>query len=74
MKDTDHLDRYRWDPPRGKIEPGVEKYSVLRSLQAIERADVSLLIVDAESGITAQDTHIAGFYPGCLEERGGTGQ
>lgn len=46
---------------RGKIEPGVEKYSVIRSLQAIERADVSLLIVDAESGITSQDTHIAGF-------------
>ncbi len=46
---------------RGKIEPGVEKYSVLRSLRAIERADVSLLVVDATSGITAQDTHIAGF-------------
>jgi GTP-binding protein len=46
---------------RGKIEPGVEKYSVLRSLQAIERADVALLVVDATSGITSQDTHIAGF-------------
>ena len=46
---------------RGKIEPGVEKYSVLRSLQAIERADVALLMVDAQSGITSQDTHIAGF-------------
>jgi GTP-binding protein len=46
---------------RGKIMPGVEKYSVLRSLRAIERADVSLLVVDASSGITAQDTHIAGF-------------
>jgi GTP-binding protein len=46
---------------RGKIEPGVEKFSVLRSLQAIERADVSLLVIDATSGITAQDTHIAGF-------------
>ncbi len=46
---------------RGKIEPGVEKYSVLRSLQAIERADVVLLMVDATSGLTAQDTHIAGF-------------
>jgi len=39
----------------------VEKYSVLRSMQAIERADVSLLVVDATSGITSQDTHIAGF-------------
>jgi GTP-binding protein len=46
---------------RGKIEPGVEKYSVLRSLRAIERADVSLLVVDATSGVTAQDAHIAGF-------------
>jgi len=46
---------------RGKIDPGVEKYSVLRSLKAIERSDVSLLLVDAISGITAQDTHIAGF-------------
>jgi GTP-binding protein len=46
---------------RGKIIPGVEKYSVLRSLRAIERADVVLLMIDAISGITAQDTHIAGF-------------
>ena len=46
---------------RGKIDPGVEKYSVIRSLRAIERSDVALLLVDAVSGITAQDTHIAGF-------------
>jgi GTP-binding protein len=46
---------------RGRIEPGVEKYSVLRSMQAIERADVVLLMVDATSGLTAQDAHIAGF-------------
>jgi GTP-binding protein len=46
---------------RGKIDPGVEKYSVIRSLRAIERSDVSLLLIDAEQGITAQDTHIAGF-------------
>ncbi|MBN1230272.1 MAG: ribosome biogenesis GTPase Der [Anaerolineales bacterium] len=46
---------------RGKIEPGVEKYSVLRSMRAISRADVSLLVMDATTGITAQDTHIAGF-------------
>jgi GTP-binding protein len=46
---------------RGKITPGVEKYSVLRSLRAIERADVVLLMLDAVSGITAQDAHIAGF-------------
>jgi GTP-binding protein len=46
---------------RGKIERGVEKYSVLRALKAIERADVVLLMIDAAEGITAQDTHIAGF-------------
>lgn len=46
---------------RGRIDPGVERYSVLRSLRAIERADVSLLVVDATSGLTAQDAHIAGF-------------
>ena len=46
---------------RGKIDPGVEKYSVLRAMKAIERADVALLMIDAATGITAQDTHIAGF-------------
>ncbi|GAP07411.1 MAG TPA: ribosome biogenesis GTPase Der [Anaerolinea thermolimosa] len=46
---------------RGKVEPGVEKYSVLRSMRAIERSDVVLLVIDATSGITAQDTHIAGY-------------
>ncbi len=46
---------------RGKIERGVERYSVLRALRAIERADVALLMIDATAGITAQDTHIAGF-------------
>lgn len=46
---------------RGSIEPGVEKYSVLRAMQAIERCDVAVLVVDAVSGITAQDTHIAGY-------------
>lgn len=46
---------------RGKIDPGVEKYSVVRSMRAIERCDVALLMIDAEQGISAQDTHIAGF-------------
>ena len=46
---------------RGRIEPGVEKYAVLRSMRAIERADVALLMIDAVDGISAQDTHIAGF-------------
>lgn len=46
---------------RGKIEPGVEKYSVLRTMQAIERADVALLLIDAVDGVTEQDQHIAGY-------------
>jgi GTP-binding protein len=46
---------------RGKIEQGVEQYSVLRSFKAIERADVALLVIDATTGITSQDAHIAGF-------------
>ena len=46
---------------RGKIEPGVEQFSVLRSFKAIERADVALLLIDATTGITSQDAHIAGF-------------
>ncbi len=46
---------------RGKIEPGVEKYSVIRSMKAIERSDVAILVIDAVTGITEQDTHIAGY-------------
>jgi len=46
---------------RGKIEPGVEKYSSIRTLKAIERADVALLIIDALAGLSAQDAHIAGY-------------
>ncbi len=50
---------------RGAIAPGVEKYSVLRALKAINRADVVLLVIDASQGITAQDAHVAGYI---LEE------
>ena len=46
---------------RGKIDRGVEQFSVLRSFKAIERADVVLLLIDAVAGISAQDAHIAGF-------------
>jgi len=46
---------------RGKIEPGVEKHSVLRAERAIDRADVALVVLDAEEGFTAQDQHIAGY-------------
>lgn len=46
---------------RGKIEAGLEKYSVLRALRAIQRCDVALLLIDAVDGVTAQDAHVAGF-------------
>jgi GTP-binding protein len=45
---------------RGRVGAGVEKYSVLRSTRAIERADVAILLIDASEGLAAQDTHIAG--------------
>ncbi len=46
---------------RGKVEIGVEKYSVLRAVNAIQRCDVALLLIDAVDGITAQDAHVAEF-------------
>jgi GTP-binding protein len=46
---------------RGRIERGVERWSVLRALRAIQRADVALLLLDAVEGITAQDAHVAGM-------------
>lgn len=46
---------------RGSVAPGVEKYSVLRALRAIDRADVVLLLIDASEGVTAQDAHVASY-------------
>src|SRR6476659_1394144 len=46
---------------RGRIDQGIERYSVIRTLKAIQRADVVLMVIDATEGITAQDTHIAGY-------------
>lgn len=46
---------------RGKIDAGVEKYSVLRSMKALARADIALLLIDATEGVTQQDMHIAGM-------------
>ncbi len=46
---------------RGRIVPGVEKFSVLRAVRAIERADVAALLLDATEGVLAQDTHVAGY-------------
>jgi GTP-binding protein len=46
---------------RGRVNAGVDYYSLLRALQAINRCDVALLLVDASEFITAQDMHIAGY-------------
>ncbi len=46
---------------RGKIGTGVEKYSVIRSVRAIDRADVAILLMDAMEPATAQDTHVASY-------------
>ncbi len=46
---------------RGRIDSGVGRYSVIRALRAIERADVALLVLDVAELVTAQDMHIAGY-------------
>jgi len=46
---------------RGRLGTGVGRYSVIRALRAIDRADVALLVLDATELVTAQDTHIAGY-------------
>ncbi len=46
---------------RGKVYETTEKYSVLRALKAIERSDVVLVLIDAETGIIEQDKRIAGY-------------
>jgi GTP-binding protein len=46
---------------KGRQEVGIEKYSVIRALRAIDRADIALLVVDASEPFTAQDVHIGGY-------------
>jgi GTP-binding protein len=46
---------------RGKVERGIEGYSVLRAMKAMGRSDVAVLLLDAVEGITEQDTKIAGL-------------
>lgn len=46
---------------RGKVFEAIEKFSVVKTLQAIESAHVVLLLIDATQGVTDQDAHIAGY-------------
>jgi GTP-binding protein len=46
---------------RGKVARGVETFSVLRAMNAIERADIAVVVLDAAEGIMAQDAHVAGY-------------
>ena len=46
---------------KAKVDDAVEKYSNLRSIAAIERADVCLILIDANEGVTEQDTKVAGL-------------
>ena len=46
---------------RGRVETGIEWYSVLRAMRAIDRADIALLVVDATEPLNSQDAHIAGY-------------
>ena len=46
---------------KGKVYEAVEKYSLLRSMKAIDRSDICLLVVNAEEGIVEHDKHIAGY-------------
>ena len=46
---------------KGKVFEAIEKFSVVKTLQAIESANVVLLLLDATQGVTDQDAHIAGF-------------
>ncbi len=46
---------------RGKIEENIERFSVIRALSSVDRADVVLIMVDATEGVTEQDTKIAGY-------------
>jgi GTPase len=55
---------------RGKTREKLEKISILRSLQSIDRSHVSMILLDATEGLTDQDLHIAGYiqerYRGCI--------
>ena len=46
---------------KGKVFESIEKYSLIRSMRAIDRSDICLVVINAEEGITEHDKHIAGY-------------
>jgi len=46
---------------RGKVDKGIEKYSVLRTMQAVSKADICILLLDTSEGITNQDCHVSEY-------------
>jgi GTP-binding protein len=52
---------------RGRLDTGVERFSVIRALRAIDRADIALLVLDASEPFMAQDKHIAGYIQQALK-------
>jgi GTP-binding protein len=52
---------------RGSIDRGIERYSVLRAIRAIDRADVAVLVMDASELATAQDSHISNYILGAYK-------
>lgn len=46
---------------RGKVTDNIERYSIMRSLTAVDRSDVVVIMIDAQDGVTEQDTKIAGY-------------
>lgn len=53
---------------RGKIEAGIEKYSILRTMQSVDEADICVLMLNFEEGITNQDCHVSQYI---LEQKKG---
>jgi len=71
-RDSIHIDLERNGKPyvlidtagvrkRGKVLEAIEKFSVIKTIQAIEEANVAILVVDAQEGITEQDAHVAAY-------------
>ena len=56
-----HADRHRRRAPPGKVTETIEKFSVIKTLQAIEDANVVVLVLDAQAEISEQDAHLAGY-------------